>query len=154
MFSPSRPLPLAALFLLTIGASAQNVRLNVFSGYTFQDKFPIGGTYYYGGYPYTYSEGVIEESAHFGGSLEFEVRRNKSIELLYQNQPTTGYYRGSNTLLEGNKLDVTVNYIMLGGLNYAPFSEKVKGYGGINLGCAFLTGSNAFVVTFSGGAPS
>ena len=131
---------LAASLLFIGGTSAQNVRINLFSGYTFQDKFPIGGTYYNGGSPFNFSEGVIEESAHFGGSIEFDVRRNKAIELLYQNQPTTGYYKGSNNLIEANKLDVTVNYIMIGGLNYVPFSDRVKGYGGINLGCAFLTG--------------
>jgi hypothetical protein len=131
---------LAAGALLIGDATAQNVRLNLFSGYTFQDKFPIGGTYYYGGYTYTYSEGVLEEGAHFGGSIEFDVRRNKAVELLYQNQPTTAYYKGSSSLLENIKYDVSVNYIMLGGVNYAPFSQKVKGYGGLNLGCAFMTG--------------
>jgi hypothetical protein len=142
---------LAAGALLLGDATAQNVRLNLFSGYTFQDKFPIGGSYYYGGYTYTYSEGVIEESAHFGGSIEFDVRRNKSIELLYQNQPATVYYRGSSSILEDYKYDVSINYIMLGGLNYAPFSEKVKGYGGLNLGCAFMTG-DAEATKFAWGA--
>jgi hypothetical protein len=133
-------LALSAASLLAGGLSAQNVRINLFSGNTFQDKFPIGGSYYYGGYTYTYSEGVIEESAHFGGSIEFDVRRNKAVELLYQNQPATVYYRGSSSLLEDYKYDVSINYIMLGGVNYAPFSDKVKGYGGLNLGCAFMTG--------------
>ncbi len=125
--------------MIALGAGAQTVRLNLFSGYTFQDKFPLGGSYYYGGYTYTYSEGVVDEGAHFGGSIEFEVRRNKSIELLYQNQPTQGYLRGGN-YNDFGPYDVSINYIMLGGLNYAPFSDKVKGYGGLNLGCAFMTG--------------
>jgi hypothetical protein len=133
--------------LFVTGLSAQNVRVNLFSGYTFQDKFPVGGTYY----GYTYSEGVIEEGAHFGGSIEFEARRNKAIELLYQNQPTTAYYKGSSGLLETNKYDVSVNYIMLGGMNYVPFNETVKGYGGINLGCAFMTG-DAEATKFAFGA--
>jgi len=141
MSNPFRSAFILTSAILLIGeASAQNVRINLFSGYTFKDKFPVGGTYYYGGYPYTYSEGVIDESAHFGGSIEFDVRRNKAIELLYQNQPTLGYYQGSSSVLSDNTFDVTVNYIMLGGLNYVPFSDKVKGYGGLNLGCAFLTG--------------
>ncbi len=137
-FSLRSSLILAATPLLIGSAAAQNIRLNLFSGYTFQDKFPLGGSYAYGGYTYTYSDGVIGESAHFGGSLEFEVRRNKSIELLYQNQPTNGYIRTG--LGELGPYDVSANYIMLGGLNYIPFNDKVKGYGGINLGCAFMTG--------------
>ena len=135
-----RSLLIATVSLIAISASAQNIRLKLFSGYTVKDRFPVGGTYYYGGLPYTYNEGVIEEGAHFGGSLELEVDRNRCIELLYQNQPTRAYYRGSNGLLESSDYNVSVNYIMLGGLNYVPFSDAVSGYGGINLGCAFLSG--------------
>jgi hypothetical protein len=115
-------------------ANAQKLRLNAFGGYTFQDRFPIGGTYS----GYAYSEGRVAESAHFGGSLEFEVRRNVAVELLYQAQPTEGYI--STTFLEYGPLNVTANYIMLGGLHYAPFSPMVHGYGGFNIGAGFLTG--------------
>jgi len=140
MFPTLRSLALVAVVLCAAGSSAQNIRLNLFSGYTFKDRFPVGGTYYYGGNPYTYNQGVIEESAHFGGSLEFEVQRNRCVELLYQNQPTRAYYQGSGGLSEATNFNVSVNYIMLGGLNYVPFSDVVSGYGGINLGCAFLAG--------------
>ena len=139
MRTPIHRLLLASTLLVALSVDAQTIRLNAFSGYTFQDKFPIGGTYYYGGYAYTYSEGVVDEGAHFGGSIEFEVRRNKSVELLYQNQPTEGYLRGGN-FTDFGPYDVSINYIMLGGLNYVPFSDMVKGYGGLNLGCAFATG--------------
>ncbi len=128
-------LGMAGVALLCGSASAQSIKLNGFAGYTFQDKFQLEGTYY----GYSYYEAVIEEGAHYGGSFEFEIRRNKSIELLYQNMPTQGYFRGSSAL-EDEKYDVSLNYIMLGGMNYMPFSQTVKGYGGLNLGVAFATG--------------
>jgi hypothetical protein len=128
------PLALALLASVTMAAQAQKLRLNAFSGYTFQDRFPIGGTYA----GYSYSEGRVAASAHFGGSLEFEVRRNVAVELLYQAQPTDGYI--GTTFREYGPLNVTANYIMLGGLHYAPFSPLVHGYGGFNIGAGFLTG--------------
>ena len=118
---------------LVTAASAQ-VKLNGFGGYTFQDRFNLGGSYN----GYSYSEGVLGEGAHFGGSIEFELRPNKSIELLYQTQSTQGYLRGGGFDFPAN--DVSVHYLMLGGLGYQPLSEVVSGYGGINLGGALLGG--------------
>lgn len=127
-------LALTMIAFSAITVPAQNIRINGFGGYTFQDRFPMGGSY--GGY--SYNEGRIKDGAHYGGSIEFEVRKNKCIELLYQNQPTEGYIAGS--LFEYGPYDITANYIMLGGLGYKPFSPAVSGYGGINIGAAFLTG--------------
>lgn len=107
------------------------MRLNVYGGYTFKDRFSLSGTYN----GYTYQEAAINESAHFGAGLEFEVRPNKAVELYYQNQATTGYIEST---FSRNEIDVSVNYAMLGGLGYAPFSDLVKGYGGILLGAAWM----------------
>jgi hypothetical protein len=125
------------LFTVLIASSAvtlkaQNLRINGFGGYTFRDKFDVGGSYN----GFSYSGGAINESAHFGGGLEFVLRKTKSIELFYQNQPTTGYlsygFGQQNT-------DVSVNYLMIGGLGYAPFSPVVSGYGGLNIGAAWAS---------------
>lgn len=133
---PFRVLPaVLALALVGSGASAQDVRLNFFGGYTFQDKFPMGGSYY----GYTYSEGRIAESSHFGGSIEFDIRPNKAIELSYQTQATQGYFSGPLGDI-GEPYDVNINYIMLGGMGYAPFSDAVHGYGGFSIGCGYMTG--------------
>lgn len=121
---------------LSVPLSAQNVRLNFFTGYTYQDKFPVGGTYY----GYSYNEARIAEGQHIGGSIEFDIRANKAVELLYQQQKTEGYF-GSG-LGELGPYDVTMHYIMLGGLGRLPFSDAVSGYGGLNLGCGWMTGDN------------
>ncbi|MBL8002110.1 MAG: hypothetical protein JNL05_09130 [Flavobacteriales bacterium] len=132
MNSPFRTLLLTAVVVCATATNAQRtIRLNAFGGWTFQDKFDISGTY--GGY--AYNNAGIGDGAHYGGGLEFEVRENKCVELFYQNQSAQGfidYGLGQFTT------DVSVNYAMLGGLGYAPFSDAVHGYGGFNIGAAWF----------------
>jgi hypothetical protein len=130
-------LALAATSMLSAGLHAQNVRLNFFGGYTFQDRFPIGGSYL----GYTYSEGRIADGQHAGGSIEFDIRPNKAVELLYQTQKTQGYLSGGG-FNEFGPYDVSLHYIMIGGLGRLPFNDAVSGYGGINVGCGWMTGDN------------
>jgi hypothetical protein len=113
--------------------SAQNVRMNLFTGYTYQDRFQTIGSVS------GFNEGRIADGQHYGGSIEFDIRPNKAIELLYQQQKTEGYLR--NSFVEAGPFDVTLHYIMLGGLGRLPFSDVVSGYGGINLGAGWSTGS-------------
>lgn len=108
--------------------SAQGVRLNAYGGYTFADKFNFSG--YYG-----YDQAKIDESAHFGGGLEIEIRPMKSVEIYYQTQPTTGRLLGAS--VSDQTTDLNVSYLMLGGMGYAG-NDKVKGYGGLMLGAAFF----------------
>ena len=118
--------------LLSFALSAQHtIRLNAFGGWTFQDKFDIAGTY--GGY--NYNNAGIGEAAHYGGGLEFEIRPNKAVEIFYQNQAAKGFLEYGP---ERATTDVSVNYAMIGGMGYAPFSEKVYGYGGLNIGAAWF----------------
>lgn len=125
----------AIVTLVGIEAAAQTMRINLYGGYTFRDRFPIGGSYPGYGNAWTYQEAAINESAHFGGGLEFELRPNQAIEIYYQNQPTTGYIR---TNLEEFDTDLTVNYAMLGGLGYKPFNDIVQGFGGLLLGAGWV----------------
>jgi len=126
---------LAALLPMAFLANGQVVRLNGFSGFTFRDRFNMAGSYL----SYSYTEGIVEESAHFGGSLELQVRDNQSVEILYQNQPTVGYIRGSNGW-DSERYSITVNYVLVGGLGYIPLSKLASAYGGVNIGAAFLSG--------------
>jgi hypothetical protein len=113
---------------------AQQLRINAFGGYTFQDRFPIYGSYA----GYSFSEGRVAAGAHYGGGLEYELRPNTAVELFYQAQPSEGFLRTS--FVEYGPYDITVHYVMLGGLHYLPFSKVVHGYGGLNMGCGFSTG--------------
>ncbi len=123
---------LLLLLCLSMGAmaQAQGLRINGFGGYTFQERFEISGTYN--------GRGVLDDGAHFGGSLEFMPSDEMGIELLYQVQPTTGGIEAFPFAF--GPYEVNVNYIMLGGLRYAPLSDQVSGFGGLNLGVGFLTG--------------
>ena len=140
-----RKLAYLTIFLAVAApASAQVLRLNLYGGYTFRDRFPLGGAY--GGF--TWQEGAINESAHFGGGLEFEVRPNKAIEIYYQMQPTTGYVQ---TSLDRYTTDVTANYLMLGGLGYAPFNDNLKGFGGLLVGAGWATSDAGSSTKFAWG---
>jgi hypothetical protein len=130
----SRSILLAASMVCLASASNAQVKLNGFAGYTFQDRFNMGGAYN----GYTFSEGTIGDGAHYGGGFEVEIRKNKSIELFYQTQKTEGYLNSG--LVDFGPYDVSVHYVMLGGLGYQPFSPVVSGYGGINLGVGFMSG--------------
>jgi hypothetical protein len=122
---------------LSAPLSAQEVRLNFFSGYTYQDKFQIGGTYS----GYNFSQGRIGDGQHIGGSIEFDVRENQAVELLYQQQQTQGFL--GTGFGELGPYDVTLHYIMLGGLGRLPFTDAVSGYGGLNIGAGWVTGSTS-----------
>jgi len=134
MSNPFRSaLLLASAFLIIDEVNAQNVRLNLFTGYTYQDRFQTLGSIN------GFNEGRIADGQHYGGSIEFDVRPNKAIELLYQQQSTEGFLRSSFS--EIGPYDVTMHYLMLGGLGRLPFSDVVSGYGGINIGAGWSTGS-------------
>lgn len=122
---------------LSAPLSAQEVRLNFFSGYTYQDKFQIGGTYLGN----NFSQGRIGDGQHIGGSIEFDVRENQAVELLYQQQQTQGFL--GTGFGELGPYDVTLHYIMLGGLGRLPFTDAVSGYGGLNIGAGWVTGSTS-----------
>lgn len=130
---------LAALVPLVLAGSlnAQTTRLNGYGGYTFADKMSFSG------YP-GYDQARINESSHFGGGLEFEIRPRKSVEIYYQTQSTTGSLLG--TLTE-YKTDVKVEYLMAGGMGYAG-NEKVQGFGGLMLGAAFLSSETVNATKF------
>lgn len=119
-----------AVLALAGSLNAQSLRINLNGGYVFRDRFPI----------YT-TQGAVEaaivEAPVFGGGLEYLVNPDYGMELYYLGMPTEGRLRsGSFRYAE----QVMVNYIMAGGLRYAPFSEKVKGFGGVSLGMALFEG--------------
>ncbi|MEZ4738293.1 MAG: hypothetical protein R2818_02810 [Flavobacteriales bacterium] len=86
MSSPIRSLLLMSAAACLLSTASAQVKLNGFGGYTFQDRFNLSGAYN----GFSYSEGVLGEGAHFGGSIEFELRPHKSIELLYRPNPEKG----------------------------------------------------------------
>ncbi|MCB0794199.1 MAG: hypothetical protein KDB88_05635 [Flavobacteriales bacterium] len=134
--STKQLLVVSALALLCVESSAQ-FRFNAFGGYTFQDRFNLGGSYL----GYQYQEGRVKDAPHFGGGFEFMTGKNTAIELYGQYQPTEGYLR--TTFLEYGPYEVNATYIMLGGMRYQPFSPAVSGYGGLSIGMAIMGGDGS-----------
>lgn len=126
--TPLGTLILALLcFAGQLSAQDQPVRLNLYGGYTFDDKFNFSGVS-------GYDQAKLDESAHFGIGMEFEFRPMTAIEIYYQQQRTTGRLLGA---LNDIETDVNVSYLMAGGMRYAG-NQKVKGFGGLMVGAAFF----------------
>lgn len=113
--------------VVAIGASAQeSISLLTFAGYTFADKFQS----YYG-------YGRIESGFQWGGGLEFEIRPNTAIELIYQRMDPEAYYDGEFSQRYTGQIGI--NYIMLGGTQYQPFNDVISGFGTFDMGVAFTS---------------
>lgn len=117
--------------LLTAGLShAQSFRINLTGGYIFRDRFPIATTL-------GVLEATIKEAPVFGGGVEYMANEDYGMELYYLGMPTEGSVRDR---FQSYSEDLMVNYIMAGGVRYAPFSERVQGFGGVSLGVAAFEG--------------
>jgi hypothetical protein len=129
------------LIILATAAWAQpTITLMTFESYTFADKFET-----------EYGSGKIQDGFQWGAGLEFGLAETAAVELIYQNLKTDAYYdayslSGSNRL-SGN---VGINYVMLGFTKYAPFSEKVAGFGTLDLGVGWMETSE----TLDSGTPT
>ncbi len=102
-----------------------SVTLLTFGGYTFPDQFDT-----------EYGYGKVQDGFQWGAGLEIGVAETAALELFYQGLQTDGYYdAGLQARREGQ---VGVNYVMLGGTKYAPFSEKVSGFGSLDAGVGWF----------------
>jgi hypothetical protein len=132
-------LGLLAIFAITSMASAQELRLNAFSMYVFDDKVDS----YYSSTDYF--EGKVLGGLQWGGGLELKLDKTKSLELKYLRQDTEApiYYwdrtAGINGKEEYTNFDLATNYILLGGNKYFPLANpKIEPYFGGGLGMCIL----------------
>jgi hypothetical protein len=112
-------------------AYAQKIRLNLYGAYVFDDKFD---SYYSSS---SYYQGKIKGGFQWGGGIEYSLRPEYGVELLYLRQsthaPTT--YASSVVTTKETDFDLGMNYIMLAGSRRAFSSnEKLEGFGGLMLG--------------------
>jgi hypothetical protein len=129
------------LIIVAMAAWAQpTITLMTFESYTFSDQFET-----------EYGTGKIQDGFQWGAGLEFGLAETAAVELIYQNLKTEAYYDGYS-LTGTNRLsgDVGINYIMLGFTKYAPFSEKVAGFGTLDLGVGWMQTSE----TLESGTPT
>jgi|SRR5688572_11710933 len=129
---------LLTLLVLTICLSgqvslAQDIRINIYTGYVFDDQFDS----YYDAY--NYYEGTIEGGLQWGAGIEYMLKPTYGLELLYFRQdakaPTyyvSDYYQGA----QFTEFDLDANYILLGGQrHFGKPGSVVDGYGGLMAGC-------------------
>lgn len=126
---------LALVICYNLTSQAQELRLNTYAGYVFQDKVD---SYYSSS---SYFEGTIEESLRWGLGIEYKIDANKAFELQYLRQDTNapityqdgGYLGGA---LQNTNFDAAMNWIMLNGTNYIQINETVEPFigGGIGMG--------------------
>ena len=130
-------LPIVFVLMTIVSASAQkSVMFNAYGAYVFDDQFD---TYYSSN---VYLEGKIKGGFQWGAGVEVKLRDDTGIELIYFRQDTEAplYTPGNLCLLNHDKIDLRINYIMLAGVRYLPVnSEKFEPYAGLMLGMAIYS---------------
>ncbi|HXB30021.1 MAG TPA: P44/Msp2 family outer membrane protein [Puia sp.] len=125
-----RILPILILASITgFFGSAQTISLTGYGGYTFQERLNYGNAY-----------GYLNESGHWGVSLEGINGRGDGIELLYQQQPThvpVYYLALPNTQVNAGKDKTVMSYLMLNAMHHFMMGP-VEPYGGIGIGAGFI----------------
>jgi hypothetical protein len=123
---------LLALVASTSLVSAQKMRINAYTLYVFDDKYDS----YYDSY--NYYQGTINGGFMGGLGLEFLVRPDYSVELLWLHQSTkspTTYQEGVGNQVKNTDFDLNLDYIMIGaGRLIRPPDGKVEAYGGLYAG--------------------
>lgn len=117
------------LVLFATNAFSQELRLNVYSSYVFDDQVD---SYYDQN---DYYNGTIKGGYQWGGGLEFMAHPNYGVELMYLRQNTTAPLNYYSNGVKFTNFDLGINYIMLAGNRY--FSKpggKVEGFAGGMLG--------------------
>lgn len=129
-------LSLLVFFAVSNILPAQEIRLNAFSKYVFDDKIDSYNS------STSYFEGKIEGGFQWGLGLEFMAHPTKGIELKYLRQETTApmtYYLNG---VKSKDFDLDINYVLIGGNNYFKTGGKVEPYGGLGIGMAIFKVQN------------
>src|SRR4051812_29972965 len=125
-----------AFFLSIVVTKGQEKRINLYGGYVFDDEFESYVDYY------NYINGKIKAGFQYGAGLEFMVKPDYGVELLWQSQSTEApvrYYSTGFISEKATVVDLSLNYAMLAGTRYAQNSSgKFEGYGSFMLGALFL----------------
>ena len=121
-------LSLAIVLCFLSTAQAQGLRLNGYTNYVFDhsvDEFFNPNSFY---------SAKIDGGFQWGAGFEYIAEEDYGIELSYLRQDTNipvVYWRAGE---QNRVLDVSINYIMLGGNRYFAQSDRFEGYGGLMLG--------------------
>lgn len=118
---------------------AQNVNLNLYSAYVFDDSF---NSSYDNNSDYN---GKIKGGYQWGLGLEYMMQPEVGIELLYLRQDTKAptQYQGDGIFLQNTDFDLGINYILVGGSGHAIApSKKIEAFGGLMAGMVVVSMNN------------
>lgn len=125
-----------SFLFVALGAGAQNMRLNAYAAYAFDDAVDS----YYSNT--SYFNGKIKGGLIWGGGLEFMVHPEYGIELSYLRMdtkaPVTYYSNQPPAGVKSAEFDLAINYALIGGMRYARLNDAVEGFGGLQMGAAFV----------------
>lgn len=128
------------MILITAATLSQaQVRLNLYGNYVFDDQVDNAYSYNTEGY----FEGKVKGGFLWGAGLEYRLHQYYGLELSYLRLDTHApvSYWDYNDIINPNKnadLDLSVNYIMLGGIRSFKANSKVEPFGGFQLGMAII----------------
>jgi len=129
---------LAVITVVSMTSFSQNVKLNLYTNYVFDDQVD---SYYSSS---NYFNGKIKGGFQWGAGLEYMLHPNKGVELSYLRQDTKApmtYASGTGTKSE--EFDVAINWIMIGGNSYLRKpGGMVEGFGGFSMGAAIFNIEN------------
>src|SRR5688572_2434914 len=129
-------LVILACLLYSLGGNTQEFRLNGYAGYVFDD----GVSSFYSNT--AYYDGKIKGGFRWGVGLEYLLKENYGLELMYFNQDTKAPTYYADGLFEKfEDFDFNASYIMLGGVRYMK-KGKVEPYGGFMAGMAIFNIKN------------
>lgn len=134
---------IAGIFLCAFGAKAQNqgdISLDLYGGYTFQDKIYADAAYV-----------AVKDAFQYGAGIEFYARSTKSIELKYLRMDTkTPIYRFNGVQLNSGDDSSAINYVLIAGNNYFPTGNpKVLPFAGLGLGVGWASGDQSTSARFA-----
>jgi hypothetical protein len=139
---------LVMAMLISVAAMSQNLRLNVYTNYVFDDA--VDSRYDAN----NYYDGKVNGGFQWGAGLEYMASPSKGIELSYLRQDTKApmtYATGIGTV-KNDVFDVGINWIMLGGNHYMRKpGGMVEGFGGMSIGVAFANVENTRTKTSNNG---
>ncbi len=100
---------------------AQEIRLNGYSGYVFDDQFETFNS------DVSFFSGTIRGGYQWGVGVEFLPSDYYGLELIYYRQDTEVPVNYYDRFLVSRSLDASINYVMVGGIRYAG-TDRVQAY--------------------------
>jgi hypothetical protein len=125
---------LMAIAFCATALKAQDIRLNTYAGYVFDDAVDS----YFD--PTNYYKGRVNGGFLWGGGIEVRTQREDyGVELLYLRQDTKAPMNYFQNGIKFTNFDLAVNHIMVAGNRYfGPKDSKIEGYGGAMVGLTVL----------------